>query len=358
MNTRYLSFKLIQMKIKFIKEIINKTKTVNQVADIFSVSRQSVSKRIAKFKIEWDIWLVPKKSWPKKWKVWNKTSLHIQQIIINLALDFPFDWPLPLSSKLFDLHNIYLNQSTIYRILKRNNIRYKDRWDWKRRRKTLYVLDTPWREIQLDTSFPFWRQRAEVQYDAIDDCSRYVVSKLHSELSVRSSMEFVYNLIRYVPFQIKTIRTDQGTEFWPWFSRYLESIWIEHIRNAPYSPQHNWKVERYHRTLWRWLWEFNYDIDVHEYRYRLKLFVDWYNYKKKHCWLWMFNMTPIQKIAYSIIQNSFINTNFNVNLILQFNIWKFLIDFYTYSSQKYFFLFLNRLYEKKFDSIKINLILL
>lgn len=308
------------MRIKFIQEIIDKKRTVNEVSDILSVSRQSVSKRISKYKIEWEAWIVPKKCWPKYWNAHNKTSTEIENIIINLARNNELLWPVFLALKLEEQEWIILNQSTIYRILKRSNIRYKDKWEWKRKRKTLYVLDEPWREIQLDTSFPFWRKRKEVQYDAIDDCSRFVFSNLHSEVCVRSSMEFVHNLIKNVPFKIKRIRTDQWREFWPWFTNFLESIWIEHVMNAPYSPQHNWKVERYHRTLWRWLGAFKPDIDVHEYRYKLKLFVDWYNYKKPHLWLWMFWMTPAQKIWYCIIHNSFEKHSSNVNLTLQFNI--------------------------------------
>lgn len=308
------------MRIKFIKEIIDKQRTINEVSSLLSVSRQSVSKWISKFKIEWESWIAPKKCWPKYWNTYNRTSLLIENIVIDIARNNILDWPVFLAKKLEEQEWLILNQSTIYRILKRNNIRYKERWEWKRRRKTLYVLDDPWREVQVDACFPFWRKRKEVQYDAIDDCSRFVFSKLHTEHCVRSSMEFVWNLVRNVPFRISRIRTDQWMEFWPWFTKYLESIWIEHIRNAPYSPQHNWKVERYHRTLWRWLWTFDTYIDVHEYRLRLKLFVDWYNYKKPHLWLWMFWMTPAEKIWYCILNDSLEKSLWNVNLTLQFNI--------------------------------------
>jgi predicted transcriptional regulator len=40
------------MRIKFIQEIIDKKRTINEVADILSVSRQAVSKWISKYKIE------------------------------------------------------------------------------------------------------------------------------------------------------------------------------------------------------------------------------------------------------------------------------------------------------------------
>ena len=306
------------MRIKFIQEIIDKKRTVKDVSDILSVSRQSVSKWISKFKIEWEAWIVPKKCWPKNWNAPNRTSLDTENIIINLAINNLLDWPVFLNLKLRENYWIILNQSTIYRILKRNNIRYKEKWEWRRKRKTLYVLDDPWREVQVDSCFPFWRKRRETQYDAIDDCSRFVFSRLHSEHCVRSSMEFVWNLVRNVPFKIARIRTDQWMEFWPWFTKYLESLWIEHIRNAPYSPQHNWKVERYHRTLWRWLGIFDINISTDEYRYKLKLFVDWYNYKKPHWGLWMFWMTPVEKIWYCIINNSLEKSFSNVNLTLQY----------------------------------------
>jgi hypothetical protein len=69
--------------------------------------------------------------------------------------------------------------------------------------------------VQLDACFPFGRQRREAQYDALDDCSRFTFSDLHTEHCVRASMEFVANLILKAPFRIQRIRTDCGMEFGP-----------------------------------------------------------------------------------------------------------------------------------------------
>ncbi len=330
---RYLCFNLLQMRIRLIQDILSKKRTMQEVSSLLQVSRQSISKWLARYRIEGEAGLIPKKSWPKNSIPFNKTHSDIEEKIGDIARIFPELWPQAIADKLEEQTGIILNQSTIYRILRRTGVRYKKKGEWRQRRKKLYAHDTPWREIQLDVCFPFWRKRREVQYDALDDCSRFVVSKVHTEHCVRSSMEFIENLIHEAPFRIKRIKTDCGMEFWPGFTAFLKSRWIEHVRTAPYSPQHNGKVERYHRTLWQHMWDYSTQIDIHEYRLNLKLFTDWYNSKKPHHWLWMFGMTPKQKIGYCLLQHSLTKTReccntfplmsrgfADVNLTLQFNI--------------------------------------
>ena len=318
------------MRIKFIKEILSKKRSIKEVAEILSVSRQSVSKWISKYRIEWEVGLLPKKCWPKNGIPINRTDIRIEETIGSIARMFPELWPVGITLKLIEQTGIRLNQSTIYRILRRTHVRYKQKWEWRKRRKTLYVLDTPGREVQVDVCFPFGRKRRAVQYDAIDDCSRFVYSKLHTEHCVRSSMEFIDNLIQESPFPITKIRTDCGMEFWPWFTKFLEYKGIEHVRTAPYSPQHNGKVERYHRTLWQHMGSYSAKIDVHEYRLQLKFFTDWYNFWKPHFGLGMFGMTPAEKIWYVAIEKVlqiqreseepwWPQKTLNVNLTVQFN---------------------------------------
>ena len=76
--------------------------------------------------------------------------------------------------------------------------------------------------------------------------------------------------------------------------------------------------------------EYSLFIDIHEYRYKLKLFTDFYNYHRPHGGYGMMNMTPVEKIEYSLLQNSlayareseepwWLKSFLNVNLILQRN---------------------------------------
>lgn len=318
------------MKIERVKDIISKKRKIKDVAEFFGVTRQIVSRWVALYRIHGEVGLVPKKPWPKKGTAWNHTDEKTEEKICVLAKQFPNLGTEDLAGKLEESTGIVLNQSTIFRILRRNKIRYTRKGDWKEKSKKLYVLDRPGREVQVDACFPFGYSRPETQYDALDDCSRFVFSRLHSEHCVRSSMEFVWNLIHNAPFPIEAIRTDGGSEFWPGFTAFIGSLGIRHIKNPPYTPEHNGKVERYHRTLWKCLWGYSLKIDVHEYRYRLKLFTDWYNFKKPHRWLGMFGMTPVEKIGYCLLQKALQaqreseepwgeKTFRNVNLILQNN---------------------------------------
>ncbi len=340
---RFQCDKYITMKIQAVRDILNKKKSVTEVAEDFNVSRQSVSKWISRFRMYWDAGLVPKPPWPKPirlpdgnmgFDVYNKTSLHLEEKICTLARQMPLFWTRELSWRIESITGERVDQSTIYRILKRNKVRYTRDTEYVRRKSLKrYSLEVPGQEVQLDVCFPFWRTRPEVQYDAIDDCSRFIVSRIHSEHCVRSSMEFVWNLLHTPPYnttRIQVIRTDCWNEFWKWFTEFLMKLWIEHKKNPPYTPEHNGKVERYHGTLWKHMGEYSLFIDIHEYRYKLKLFTDFYNYHRPHGGYGMMNMTPHEKFGYSLLQNSlayareseepwWLKSFLNVNLILQRN---------------------------------------
>lgn len=125
--------------------------------------------------------------------------------------------PVRLSMRLEEECGIQIDQSTVYRILKRRNIRYHEeysRYRKKRKKKDkLYVLDSPGREVQVDTSFPYGRSRKLVIYSAIDDCTRKVYSKAYRRHGLNSTKRFLMELRKKSEYMIETIRTDQGSEF-------------------------------------------------------------------------------------------------------------------------------------------------
>jgi len=314
----YPSNQFILMKKKLLDDIITKKRKINEVAEILCVSRQSISKWLAKYKYEGEFGLSPKKPGPKQGFAWNKTSKKIENIVINIAQNNPFKGPDWISDQLKNI-SIHLNQSTVYRILKRRKIRYYHNYKHKRRKKKAYCLDSPGREVQIDCCFPWGYQKNAVVYDAIDDCSRWVFGKVYENHNTCSTLLFLKELIKKAPFEIKAIRTDQGREFLnKKVKTFLKSVNIEHKINPPYTPQHNGKIERFHQTLKNdavlFNWYFHDDIQTLNYKFSQFLF--FYNYEKKHTGLGMNKLTPIQKLAYFFICNSF---SLNVNLILQQN---------------------------------------
>ena len=161
------------------------------------------------------------------------------------------------------------------------------------------MKDIPGRELQVDASFPWGYQKKVVIFTAIDDASRTVYSSIFENHSETSTLTFLQELISKVPFPIRAIRTDQWREYSRKVQAFLIKNHIEHNKNPAYTPQHNGKVERYHRTMkenctdfWRW------NEDIEAYRYSLKLWIDYYNWTKKHYWLGMNGATPQEKLQY------------------------------------------------------------
>lgn len=278
---------------------------IGDVADILGVSRQSVSKWLAQYRHAWISGITPKKPWPKKNSfVYNNVSSHLESLVIEISKRDSFVWPIGIRDILLTETWEILNQSTIYRILKRNRVRYFNGYHGSRKKRKLYVKDIPGRELQVDASFPWGYQRnsmwiCPVIFTAIDDASRTVYSSIFENHNEISTQIFLQDLISKVPFPIEAIRTDQWREYSKKVQEFLTQNHIEHNKNPAYTPQHNGKVERYHRTMkenctdfWKW------NDDIETYGYSLKLWTDYYNWTKKHYWLWMNGATPKEKLQY------------------------------------------------------------
>ena len=178
-------FSMIELKWQLLQDVLDWKRKQKEVVEILKVSRQTVSIRKKKYKEEGLKWLFPKKSWPRNWETHNKTEEWLEDEVVRLAKENPFEWPIWISEEIENVYNIEIDQSTVYRILKRTKTRYYYWYHWNRKKRKLYVKDSPWRELQLDVSFPYWYQRKLCIFTAIDDASRYVISKVytnHTEL--------------------------------------------------------------------------------------------------------------------------------------------------------------------------------
>jgi transposase-like protein len=88
-----------------------------------------------------------------------------------------------------------------------------------------------------------------VVYDAIDYCGRFLLTTVMSAHTQQATIAFLQKMIKRVPFHIEAVRTDQEREVGKEVTAFLVKHEIEQRRNPPYTPQHNGKVERYHRTF-------------------------------------------------------------------------------------------------------------
>jgi len=294
-----------------LKSIINKENTVIEIASELGVSRQTIHKWLLRYKRFGVDGLLIQRS-KRNTKAHNRTSEEIEQLVINEAKEYFNDGVQTLSDRIQSTYNLTLNPTTIYRILKRNDIRYTDKYTHtkKRWKKQLFSHQTPGRELQMDTKYPYGYKQGKVIYTIIDDASRWVFAWSYSTANKQNTLDFLDKVLKRAPFHIQKIRTDNGKEFIANDVRdCLKDNNIIHRTNTPYCPEENGKIERFHRTLNEKAirWSFSAQDDLDAMQYKLNLFLHYYNYQKKHRGLGMDGMTPIQKL----------NEKASVNLTLQ-----------------------------------------
>jgi transposase InsO family protein len=280
--------------------IINKTTSVTVVSEELRVTRQTIytwKARYERFGIDG---LIQKRK-RRTDTPHNKTSLEVEQLIINTAGIYWTDGVESLSDHIQRLYNLTINPTTVYRILKRNNVRYNahqprttKRWKIK-----LYSHQIPGLELQMDTKYPFGYKQGRVIYTIIDDATRWVYAWTYTTANTENTIDFINRVLVHAPFSIQKIRTDQGKEFRATpVQVHLHTHHIKHRLNTPYCPEENGKIERFHRTLNEKCVVGMYPKDsLDTLQYKLTLFLQYYNYHKRHRGLGMEGMTPMKKIA-------------------------------------------------------------
>jgi len=288
------------LKEKKLKEIIRKEKKVVEIARELNVSRKTVHQWLNRYK-RYGIEGLARKERKKKTKAHNRTSFELEQLVIQLAQKYWNDGVETLSDHLQYENNIELNPSTIYRILKRNDVRYTDPYPHTRKKwkKKLYAHTVPGHELQMDTKYPFGYKQGQVIYTIIDDSSRWAYAYRYSTANQANTLDFLERVRAKAPFPIRKIRMDQGSEFRGLRVRnYLEEHSIIQRLNAPYCPEENGKIERFHRTLNEKCLRFGFgpQLSHDEFQYKLNLFLYYYNHRKRHRGLGMDGMTPVEKL--------------------------------------------------------------
>lgn len=292
----------LQLREKKLQEIINKSKTIVEVAKELSVSRQIVH-----------IWLIRYKRFgidgllrvrtKGKGTPHNKTPKDIEEKVIQSAKIHWQDGVETLHDWLCYEDHIDLHPSTIFRILQRNKIRYVDSYNDTQRhwKKKLYCHEVAGQELQIDTTYPYGYSVRKVIYTAIDDATRIVYMYTYEKATALNTVDFLQRLITRTPFIIQKIRTDQGREF---IAKIVEKFFKEntivHRANTPYSPEENGKIERFHGTLNSKCLRFGPtpEQSLDEFNYILTLFLYYYNHIKKHRGLGMNKMSPHEKFLF------------------------------------------------------------
>ena len=155
----------------------------------------------------------------------------------------------------------------------------------------------PGEKVQIDVKeVPYNCLRGKVlsdgkrlyQWTAIDECTRMRFVYGFEEHTPENSVRFLGMLIKAFAFKIKTIQTDNGTEFTykfisddkicP-FDNAVTKLGIKHKLIPPRTRWHNEKVERSHRNDQRYFYDWETFKSVEELKEKLSKHLIWSNNK-------------------------------------------------------------------------------
>jgi transposase InsO family protein len=228
---------------------------------------------------------------PHTRKHWNRIPDYIKEQVKDIALELTDKSPRELAWHITDTQGYFISESSVYRILKSFDlitspafilISAKDKYDNPTKR-----VNEMWQ-----TDFSYFHIKGWGWYylsTVMDDYSRFILAWLLTKsmnatdvmrtLDMAQEKTGVKNVkVRYKP----RLLSDNGPCYLSRDLRsYLDEHDIRHIRSAPYHPQTQGKIERYHRTL-------KNVINLDNYYYPEKLeaaisdFVNYYNYHRYH----------------------------------------------------------------------------
>ena len=207
----------------------------------------------------------------------------------------------PLLDKYCMEHGIQsISESTVGKIIKRNNFFFqkagriyhdpssKFAQDASKRKKRLRVKHSPkhteYGHFQADSSFVFLDGLKRYIISAIDSKLKFAFSSCYSHLSSRNGKDFFKRLELVYPLPIKSVQTDNGSEFLGDFDEYLKNRNILHYFTYPHCPKINACIERYNRSLKEEFVYSNLDVidDLVIFRNRLSEYLIFFNTERPH----------------------------------------------------------------------------
>jgi len=283
---------------RWLRPILDGDMTIRALAKVSPFSERTLKYWLAGYRKSGTEGLSAKSTRPKSQP--QETPIRVKERVIELRKEtnlgaLKLKWYL-------EEEGINLHHRTIGKILKREGLTRKYR---VRKIKYHYVraLLQPGEMVEIDIKYVPDRIKGQryYQHTAIDAASRWRRLRVFEDCSSYSAMVFLKELVKTAPFEIKAVKTDNGSCFTNRYTGYLKSsdplrprlhafdllcreLGIEHYLIDPGKPQQNGKVERSHRSDQESFYDRVSFKNSAELQYKLRLWNMYYN-DLKHCGL-------------------------------------------------------------------------
>ena len=226
---------------------------------------------------------------PHPGKAWNRIPNAIRQQIVDLALDEPELSPRELAVRFTDGKGYFVSEASVYRIL-----------------KAAYMITSPTYVVikaaaefkdkpsrvneQWQTDFTYFKIKGWGWYylsTILDDYSRYVISwKLCSTMKAKDLTDTLDMAFDASGCNNKAnmprLLSDNGSSYVAEeLADFMKAKGMGHVRGAPYHPQTQGKIERWHQTLKNRILLDNYYLPSH-LEHQISEFIEYYNHHRYH----------------------------------------------------------------------------
>ena len=228
---------------------------------------------------------------PMPTRVWNRIPDDIRQKIINLALDEPELSPRELAVKFTDIQQYFVSEASVYRLLKSHDLIASP----------VYIVMKAADEFRDKTTAPNQLWQTDFTYlkiigwgwfylsTVLDDYSRYIIAYKFTPTMMTSDVTDTLDLALQASGcdQAKVIHkprllSDNGPSYVSSeLVEYLSDKGMKHSRGAPYHPQTQGKIERWHQTLKNRILLENYYLPG-DLELQIEAFINHYNHNRYH----------------------------------------------------------------------------
>ena len=229
---------------------------------------------------------------------WNRLTPKEQRSVLAVARELPELSCRQLAAWITDNQGFSVSESTIYRILHEEGLI-----------KSAEMQIKAGKEFHRKTSGPHQMWATDASYfrvvgwgyyymvTVMDDYSRFILAhKLQRDMTSDSFIEVVQEAVdetgmTEIPVENRTsLLSDNGPGYVSRaFNDYLHLVGIRHILAAPYHPQTNGKLERYHQSIKRDVNQIPYEL-TSDLEAAIAAFVTYYNFSRYH--MALRNVTP------------------------------------------------------------------
>ncbi|MFC1942985.1 IS3 family transposase [Chloroflexota bacterium] len=229
---------------------------------------------------------------------WNRITPIEEDKILAASMESPDLSSRQLAVWITDNAGFAVSESTVYRILCREGLVKRQETQLKAAKEYHTKTTRPHRLWATDASY--FRVGGWGYYylvTVMDDYTRFILAwKLQKDMSANSLIEVVQDAVDAtgmtdVPVEDRTnLLSDNGAGYLSRsFRDYLNLVGIGHILAAPFHPQTNGKLERYHQSIKKEVNQLLYEAPSQLER-AIADFVEYYNYRRYHKALG--NVTP------------------------------------------------------------------